>query len=235
VSYPAGDPNVTSVGGITTNVDLSGSITAPWLAWGISTSDNGYGGQEGSGGGTALYLPAPAWQSQLIGATEREQPDVSLNGDPSTGVSLICETASGCAGLGTPVGIGGTSVSSPEMAAMWADVLSACIQHPGAGVCPSSIANKGYRLGVAAQYMYAIYKHQAEGANGYTPALTYGQVFYDIVYGDNEMYSNPGSNTPVPSTPVPGYAAGVGYDEVTGVGVPFGGHLIQALTGLTVQ
>ena len=63
-SYPAGDPSVTSVGGITANVNVYGQQTAPWLAWGISTFDTGYGATEGSGGGASatggVGIPAPA-------------------------------------------------------------------------------------------------------------------------------------------------------------------------------
>ena len=116
---------------------------------------------------------------------------------------------------------------------MWADLLSACKAHPSAGVCAGDWPSGHERLGVAAQYLYAIYKSDG-GARTITPSLAYTNVFYDIVYGDNEMYSgDPNAASPAPSTPVAGYAAGPGYDEVTGVGVPFAGHLIEALTGLT--
>lgn len=225
VSYPASDPNVTSVGGITANVDLTGAITAPWLAWGISTSDTGYGGQQGSGGGPSAFIPAPSWQQSALGATLREQPDVSLDGDPSTGVSFVEN--------GSISGIGGTSVSAPEMAAMWADVLSACKLHPGAGACPATGTGNYWRLGNASPYFYAIYKHTpyTNASTTWTPTLAYTNVFYDIVYGDNQMDSNPGSATPVPGVPVAGFAAGPGYDEVTGVGVPFALHLINAILG----
>ncbi len=62
VSYPSGDPNVTSVGGITANIDNYGQQTAPWLAWGISTFETGYGAVGGSGGGNSatggINIPA---------------------------------------------------------------------------------------------------------------------------------------------------------------------------------
>jgi hypothetical protein len=50
------------------------------------------------------------------------------------------------------------------------------------------------------------------------------------VYGENAV-NNPAGGT---ATPVPGQIAKTGYDQVTGVGVPFAGHLIQAITGQTV-
>ncbi len=77
-------------------------------------------------------------------------------------------------------------------------------------------------------YLYAIYA--GTKIAGVAPALAYNQVFYDIVYGDNQM-ANP---TYAPASPVPGASAGPGYDLVSGVGVPFAGHLIQAITGQTV-
>ena len=97
VSYPAGDPNVTSVGGVTANIDAYGQQTAPWLAWGISTFSTGYGAFEGSGGGNSatggIGIPAPPWQVSAIGATSRTQPDVSMIGDPSTGVAFVTNCA----------------------------------------------------------------------------------------------------------------------------------------------
>jgi subtilase family serine protease len=228
-SYPAGDPSVTSVGGITANVNAYGQPTAPWLAWGISTFEGGYGAIGGSGGGSSetggVGIPALAAQATALGVTSREQPDVSMIGDPSTGVSIVVNQRFG----GGIEDIGGTSVAAPEMAAMWADLLSACKANPSAGVCAGGTAvNGAIRLGNAAPYLYAIYK--GTPISGFTPTLAYNQVFYDIVYGDNQM-ANP---TYTPASPIPGASAGPGYDMVTGVGVPYAGHLIDALTGLTL-
>jgi subtilase family serine protease len=229
-SYPAGDPSVTSVGGITANVNVYGQQSAPWLAWGISTFDTGYGSIGGSGGGSSLTggigIPAPTWQATYLNATYREQPDVSMIGDPSTGVSMAQNIGFGSAG--TFGDIGGTSVAAPEMAAMWADVLSACKANPSAGACAGGTGATPWRLGNAAPYFYTIYGHGTY--HGWTPSLAYNQVFYDIVYGDNQM-QNP---TYTPASPIPGASAGPGYDMVSGVGVPFAGHLIQAITGQTV-
>ncbi|HEV7179908.1 MAG TPA: protease pro-enzyme activation domain-containing protein [Candidatus Baltobacteraceae bacterium] len=228
VSYPSGDPNVTSVGGVTAYINSLGQIAAPVLAWGISTGDTGYGTGDGTttsfgatGGGTSVFFPAPAAQAAALGNTLREQPDVSLIGDPATGVSYYTNARFG----GGPAIVGGTSVSAPEMAATWALVLSACKAHPGSGFCPSSSPT---RLGNAAPYLYAILKHTSY--QGHSPSLPYASTFYDVLYGSNEMASNGG----LPSAPVPGATARTGFDEVTGVGVPYAGHLIQAMTGIAV-
>jgi subtilase family serine protease len=244
VSYPSGDPSVTSVGGVTAPLNAYGQATGPWVAWGITTFESGpnnplgipagYGALGGSGGGAsniggypgapAVSITAPPWQkSAPISAGYREQPDVSMLGDPSTGVSTMQNYR---LASGTLSDIGGTSVAAPQMAAMWADVLSACAQHPSQGACPAS----GHRLGNAAPYLYAIYSCASTPCvpfGGFTSQLAYSQVFYDIQYGDNQM-ANPSYG---PASPVPGASAGPGYDLVSGVGVPFAGHLIQAITG----
>jgi subtilase family serine protease len=238
-SYPAGDPSVTSVGGVTAPLSGYGQQTAPWLAWGISTYDGGYGACDSqgfcgaSGGGSSatggIGIPAPPWQASVLGASTREQPDVSLIGDPSTGVAWLMNQNMG----GSISDIGGTSVAAPQMAAMWADVLSACKANPTAGACPATGGGRYWRLGNAAPYFYAIYHCAAtpcSALGSFTPKLAYNQVFYDIVYGDNQM-TNP---TYSPASPIPGASAGPGYDMVSGVGVPFAGHLINAITGLDV-
>jgi hypothetical protein len=115
------------------------------------------------------------------------------------------------------------------MAAMWALVLSAECQKEGN--CGSS--THAYRLGNAAPYLYSVYAGQNLTGGSFTPHLTYAQTFYDVLYGSNAMA--PSGQTPSPSaTPIPGYKAMTGYDQVTGVGVPFAGHLIQAITGQPV-
>jgi xanthomonalisin len=237
VSYPAGDPSVVSVGGITASVNAYGQQTAPWLAWGISTFETGYGAIGGSGGGSSeaggIDIPAPAWQADALGSgvTSREQPDVSMIGDPSTGVAVMVNKQ----WQGALSVIGGTSVAAPEMAAMWADVLSACKANPSSGLCSggTTTASGGFRLGNAAPYLYAILKCPAtpcSSNDGITPLLSYSSTIYDIIYGDNQM-ANP---TYAPASPIPGYTAGPGYDMVTGVGAPYAGHLINAITGLSV-
>jgi hypothetical protein len=106
-------------------------------------------------------------------------------------------------------------------------VLDAC---KASAVCNTGPSGHAYRLGNAAPYLYAIYAPSKVTVSGFTPHLQYAQTFYDVVYGSNAMLypsPKPGST----SSPIPGGQAGPGYDKVTGVGVPFAGHLIQAVTG----
>ncbi len=225
VSYPSGDDNVTSVGGVTAPLDGFGNLQGPMIAWGISTQESGYGAYSGSGGGKSTLMPAPSWQSAAVsGATMREQPDVSMIGDPNTGVATIMNARFS----GALSGVGGTSVAAPQMAAMWALVLEACKANPGHGMCPPTGSGPYWRLGNASPYLYAIYK--GTPVNSVTPALAYANVFFDVLYGDNEMQNPDKPN----SAPIPGAKAMTGFDQVTGVGVPYAGHLITAITGQSV-
>ncbi|HEX3463822.1 MAG TPA: protease pro-enzyme activation domain-containing protein [Candidatus Elarobacter sp.] len=225
VSAPAVDQNVTSVGGITAPLDESGRKIGPYTTWGVQT-ERGFGA---TGGGLSIAVPRPSWQTGPgVTGSFRNQPDASLDADPVTGVAVVYNAAfSGYGGIGAA---GGTSVAAPEMAAMWALVLDACrattsCTAKGSGTNP-------YRLGNAAPYFYKIYND----------ATLYPNTFLDIVDGSNGVRPcsvNPGSGTgyvppcPNPSpTPDPGYKAGQGYDLTTGIGVPFGRHLIKAVVGV---
>jgi len=107
-SYPSASPNVISVGGTTLNFD---SITHAF------SSETGW---SGSGGGCSTYEAATTAQSgftdygQVSCGGKRATPDVSLDADPASGVSVYDSVRyQGQAGWWT---VGGTSASSP----MWA-------------------------------------------------------------------------------------------------------------------
>lgn len=229
VQYPAGDVNVTSVGGVNAPINELGQISGNLTAWGNTNGGNGSAGGQwgGSGGGVSTIFNAPSWQQTATGATKREQPDVSMDGDPLTGVTIVTNTGLTSPSLPSgPFAIGGTSVSAPEMAAMWALVLDACKVAPACNT--AGPVGHTYRLGNAAPYLYSIYHGSGlVPGSAFTPALPYPSVFYDVVYGENGMPGSGGSF-------VVGEKAGPGYDMVTGIGVPFAGHLIQAITGKSV-
>lgn len=105
--YPSSSPNVISVGG--TTLHLSGNTL---------TSETGW---SSSGGGCSQYENAPSAQAsfsqygQVNCAGKRGTPDVSLDADPNSGVSIYDSVKyQGQAGWWT---IGGTSASSPMVAA----------------------------------------------------------------------------------------------------------------------
>ena len=218
VGYPASDLNVTSVGGVTVPMDQFGNLTSQMTAWGVQTQG---GVPVGSGGGISSFFPMPSWQQGIPGnqGSLRNQPDVSLLADSNTGVSVMINGPWG----GTAFSVGGTSVSAPQMAAMWALVVQACkasaqCSSKGSGLHP-------YRLGNAAPLFYQFY-----GKSG-TSNPQYPTVFQDIVYGDNSSVTEPYGPTPAPSVWNLGYQAGAGYDLVTGLGVPYARNLIKAVTG----
>ena len=220
VSAPAVDANVTSVGGITAPIDESGKKIGPYTTWGVQT-ERGFGA---TGGGLSVAVAKPAYQTGPgITGTKRNQPDASLEADPFTGVATAFNTSFSGGGFG---GFGGTSVAAPEMAAMWALVLDACRQT--AACTAKGSGPKPYRFGNAAPSFYKIYNS----------AALYPATFLDIVDGNNGVRPcsvNPGQVGPCPNpspTIDPGFNAGTGYDLTTGIGVPFGRHLIKSVVGV---
>lgn len=219
VSAPAVDQNVTSVGGITAPIDESSHKVGPYTTWGVQT-ERGFGA---TGGGLSVAVPKPAYQTGPgITGSKRNQPDASLDADPQTGVAVAVNVSFG----GGLSGAGGTSVAAPEMAAMWALVLDACKQ---TAACTSKgSGSHPYRMGNAAPAFYAIYNS----------STLYPATFLDIVDGNNGVRPcsvNPGQVGPCPNpspTIAPGYNAGTGYDLTTGIGVPFGRHLIKSVVGV---
>jgi hypothetical protein len=103
VSYPAASQYVTSVGG--TSLVPDKSSTAGWSesAW------------SGAGSGCSLYEPKPAFQKDS-GCGKRAVADVSAVADPATGVAVY--QTYGNSGWAV---YGGTSVSSPIIAGVYAD------------------------------------------------------------------------------------------------------------------
>jgi subtilase family serine protease len=161
----------------------------------------------------------------------RNVPDLSLDADPNTGIAVIVDAdASLGGGAKSPFSYGGTSVSAPEAAAMWALVLQACKATPS---CATAGGSKPYRLGDPNPLFYKIYQSSA-----------YASTFLDVTYGNNAQLPYcqkipPGSDPTNCPSPAPsptgfdaGYSAGAGYDQATGIGVPFARSLIRAAVGI---
>jgi kumamolisin len=217
VSYPSTDPSVVSVGGVNTPLNAAGQFVGPLTGWGDATSL----GDGGSGGGVSAYFTAPAFQQGAAGitGTMRNVPDIALEADDLTGVAVIVDAGPSLGGQQI-LPVGGTSVAAPESAAMWALVLQACKQTAS---CASATGTPAYRLGNPNPFFYKIYGN----------ATSYASTFTDVVFGSN-------GQTPTcaytGATPCPtydsGYNAGVGYDLVTGIGVPYARALIHAVVGV---
>ena len=148
--YPSSSPNVISVGG--TTLHFSG---------GKFTSETGW---SNGGGGCSAYETANTAQSSFSGyaqvkcAGKRATPDVSLDADPASGVSVYDSTRyQGQRGWWT---VGGTSASSP----MWAARSAAST---------ATVVNASYVYGNSITY-----RDITSGNNG-APCL----VGYDLCTG----------------------------------------------------
>ena len=110
VIYPAASPNVVSVGG------TSLSTASNSRGWSESVWNTGPG--EGTGSGCSAFEPQPSWQTalHLSGCSKRIDNDVAADADPNTGVAVY-DTSNGNGGWNE---VGGTSASSPMLAAMFA-------------------------------------------------------------------------------------------------------------------
>ena len=114
-NFPASSPHVVSVGG--TRLSLgAGSV------WNGETVWNGSGA---GGGGCSIVFTAPAWQQAVsdwssVGcAAKRAVADVSADADPYTGLA-VHDTSPECPGTEHWCTIGGTSLASPMVAAVFA-------------------------------------------------------------------------------------------------------------------
>jgi subtilase family serine protease len=219
VSYPATDPSAVSVGGVNAPLDDSGRITGPLTGWGVQTQNADLGsGFGGSGGGCSIYFQAPTYETSvakpLCGIT-RTQPDVSLDADTNTGVTVDTD-ADPTLGGRSLFAVGGTSVAAPEMAAMWALVLEAC---KNTSKCNSEGSGSNpYRLGNPNTLLFPI----LTSAN----AANYASAFYDVTFGNNALPASNGNGYDQ------GFTAGKGYDLVTGMGVPYASSLIKFIVGV---
>ena len=101
--WPAVSAKVVSVGGTSLNLNADGTIISE-TAW------------RNSSGGVSVYVPKPSYQTNYgLSYTKRAVPDVSYNGNPSTGVSVY---------NGAWIKVGGTSAGAPQWAAIHAIGLS---------------------------------------------------------------------------------------------------------------
>jgi subtilase family serine protease len=112
VIYPATSPNVVSVGGTSLNTAAN---SRGWTerVWDTSSA-------EGTGSGCSRYEPQPVWQTSVSiippACSKRVDNDVAADADPNTGAAVY-DTSNGNGGW---TEVGGTSESSPMIAAVFA-------------------------------------------------------------------------------------------------------------------
>lgn len=162
-SWPANSPHVVAVAGTL--------LYASTTTWGRETvwSD--------SGGSPSKYEPKPIWQNGFVAGTKRGVADVAFDASPATGAHVIY--------YGKLYQVGGTSLSAPIFAGLWARV----------------IATKGAGVGFAAPLLYALpasdFRDVTYGNNrGYsaTPGYDFASGRGSLILG-NAMNHIGGSTT----------------------------------------
>lgn len=125
VNYPSASQYVTAVGGTLLTKDSSVA-----RGWDETVWNSGSGA---TGSGCSEYEPQPSWQAGITsGCSMRATADVSADADPASGLAVY-DTYS----EGGWIQVGGTSLSSPLVAAIYALAFSAD-GAPPAGTYPSS-------------------------------------------------------------------------------------------------
>ncbi|MGW2426702.1 S53 family peptidase [Streptomyces sp. NPDC001709] len=117
--YPSASPYVTSVGGTTLTPahNRRGFIETAW---------------SGTGSGCSLFEPKPSFQHDTICPNNRTTVDVSADADPASGAAVYTSSPTPAGNTGWVV-VGGTSLSSPLMAGMYA-----LAGNPAPGTFPNS-------------------------------------------------------------------------------------------------
>lgn len=222
-SYPNSSPYVTSVGGTQLQAGWTWNPTSDkpfndngtrnpaywgWIPGGTSEAVwNETWGPIGTGGGLSSVYPRPAYQDGVAGVVHdhRGVPDLAWNAAVNGGVLTYIGYFPSLEGPPHWGVFGGTSASSPQVAAL------------------TAIANQGRA---------ALGKDGIGDLNAviYSPGFTKASAFTDIVpqvYGtaasgvldDNQMWEYAADGTVHPGS-VPGFPTTTGYDLTTGWGSP---------------
>jgi len=224
--FPASSPWVTAVGG--TSLGVTKADTREFeLGWetGRSTLQPGPAWSApaflyGSGGGTSRLFAQPSYQAGVVpsslsqrygGAPMRVVPDVSAVGDPNTGMRVGQTQAFPDGTYYDEYRIGGTSLSSPLYAGMFALAVQ---KHGPYGLANPTLYNArgaSYDITKAQRGTYpgevrVDYKNSVDASGGYS----YTARWFDV----DEMLT-------IHVRP--------GYDDVTGVGSPNGPAWLAAV------
>jgi subtilase family serine protease len=168
VQYPSASPNVVAVGGTTLMTDSNGTYTSE-TAW------------SGSGGGQSAVEFEPVFQASypLPNDTKgrRGVPDVSFDGDPSSGFAIYDSVA-----FKSWVGwyeVGGTSAGAPQWAALFAIANSS-----RAAARKRLLSSTPAMLYTLAKASYGAYFHDVtNGSNGKCGSMCGAAAKYDYVTG----------------------------------------------------
>ena len=193
VDSPASDPNVTGTGGTKLSLNQGTNTWNSETAWPAEPRTN-----LGGGGGLSTMFTRPSWQAgpgvmNGFSNGNRQVPDVSLNSDPVTGLSVYtCSTSMGPPPACAPSfgGIGGTSAAAPA----WAAFTAIYNQYAASQLKPD--------LGFANPALY-------DAAN-----CPLGVPYHDITLG-----SNP-NNAPFTTTPGWDFLTGLGSFNAAQLATP---------------
>lgn len=217
---PGGDSPYWAPAGTTTDTISSALEYISEEAWN-DTAENG--ALSASGGGVSTYFTTtPSWQN-VTGVpspgTGRYVPDISFTAsadhdpylfcsedDPETGgTQATCTDGFRTGAGGDLTAVGGTSAAAPTFTAVMALVNQYLGNTPPTGLAPIN------------PMLYSLYPSN----------LTSG-AFNDVTTGSNMVPCIVGTTDCPTGTTEIGYNAGVGYDEVTGLGSVNGFHLAEA-------
>jgi subtilase family serine protease len=225
--YPGSSPWVTSVGGTSTGIAQDGTVAAE-TGWGTAsdlvvrnnrTQALGYAeplpGEfyGGAGGGRSTIFAEPGYQRGVVpdplARGNRVSPDVAADADPDTGFLIglrpIVDDATLATGPYTEVTYGGTSLSSPLVAAQMALVQQAY----------------GLTLGFANPAIYAVYRAAPQA---YRDVTAPGSPLAFAYTGSTSTYlDTTDRDTSLRTTR--------GYDDVTGLGAVTFAGLRRTATG----
>ncbi len=198
VSYPASSAYVTAVGGTAfdeaqgTFWNSSGNAISyiPEIAWNDTLT---FKALAASGGGASQTFAKPAWQqgSGVPNDLYRDVPDIALSASPEHDPYLICTVGSCSNGF------------APPLSKLYFVGGTSCAAPVFSGILALLNQNSQGQQGNVNPAMYAL-------------ASFNSGVFHDIELGDNKVPCVAG--TPDCTKGTLGYSAGLGYDQVTGLG-----------------
>jgi uncharacterized protein (TIGR03437 family) len=213
VDAPGSTPEVTDLGGTEfaeggaqfwSSSNSSTGVSALSYIPETSWNDSAEDGTASAGGGGAsIYFPKPSWQTGpgVPNDNARDVPDVALSASADNDGYFVYTG-------GSLQVYGGTSVPAPTFAGI---------------------------IALLNQYLVSAKEQASPGLGNINPKLyslaqSAPTAFHDVTSGNNIVTVTCGRHFGCSDTPV-GYSAGLGYDQVTGLGSVDVGRLITAWSG----
>jgi subtilase family serine protease len=224
----AGDPPYWSGSGAGSDTVSSALEYIPETAWNDTTFNlANQGGIGASGGGASIYFTKPSWQTGVGVPADgkRDVPDIALNTSPDHDPYLLCSEdfdATSCSSgfrdsSSDFSAVGGTSAAAPTFTAILVLMNQYFGNSSATGLAPINPT------------LYSLYADNATSL-----------AFHDVITGNNIVPCTNGSlDCPTTAPFQYGFNAGVGYDQVTGLGSVDGFKLAEAwaatLPGFTMS